>query len=408
MSGHNLGDVEVIELSIKGSSFEKNFVSIDIYESVFTPGIVANITINDADDFINNQKIAGGEEVSIAFRPPGMDTAEYKFIVNSIKDTSSPPGQHSKSYVVECVSEEVANARDKYVSKQYDNKQFSAMVDDIFKEFIKSQKKLDIEETKGMQKYLVPTQKPFQAIDMIRRRSVSPDNQSSSYVFFENRDGYVFKTIEKIFKDKNIVKTLVQDSAVGQDFLESKYNNILAVTKPQQMSITQSTSSGVHKAKYNTFNWQTGEYKQKEVETPEKSAKKGGSGERIPTSYESKHKDQFALQTVAPVNNERKVGLGGKSYIPEASPVQRAYADSLASSAVRMSVYGDPTLKAGVMITANLTKKDQNTTAPGIDSTLSGDFLISGLRHMIKPPGIRPRYTCEMELVKGSYEESFA
>lgn len=407
MSGYTPGDIQVIELQIKGGDFTKSFVKFDIYESIFMPGIVANITLLDADDFINNQKIAGGEEVSISFRPPGGKTAEYKLIVNAVKNESSTPGMHSKSYVVECVSEEVANARDKYVSKTYDNKQFSDMVKDVFEEFIKSKKKLEIEDTKGIQKYVVPTQKPFEAIDGMRRRSISPENKSSSYMFFENQKGFNFVTLEKIIKEANIVKEFVQDAATGADFLGAKYNNIIAVKNPQQMSATETTSSGYHKQTIKTFNFHTLKYEQKTITKPEKETKTAGRGERIPNSYDSKHKDESNLNAVMPVNNEKNTGARGKSYMPEHTAQQRAFADALASSALRMTVFGDTELMAGVMITANLLKKQQNTTAAGQDDKMSGNMLITGLRHRVNAPGSRPRYVCDMECVKGGYEESF-
>jgi len=404
MTGYNPGDILVAELKIGDFDFKYGFVNFDVYESIFTPGILANITVLDTADYLGQQKLAGGEPVTIVFKPPGGEMVEYKMVVNKVKKAETAPSQKAKSYIVEAGSEEIFNAKDKYVSKVYDNKQFSQMVEDIFKEYLKSSKKLNIEETKGMQKYVAPNQKPYAAIDMIRRRSVSSQNESSTYVFFENSDGFHFTTIEKILRDKKIVRTLVQDNTVGKNFLSSRANNILQLQVPQQMDMAKSTSSGVMKSSYRTFNIFTLDYKEKDVDKPEDGTAKPGKA-RIKSSYESKHKDQPGLISVMPVANQKDVGLRGKSYIPEQTPKQRAYADALASGVTRMTVIGDTVYKAGVMVTAQITKKMDSTVNPGLDYALTGDMLISALHHKINPPGVRPRYVTVLECLKASYNE---
>lgn len=404
MSAYNPGDILVAELKVAGFDFKFSFVSFDVFESIFTPGILANITLLDTGDYIGQQKIAGGEPVTIVFKPPGGEMVEYKMVVNKVKKMEAAPSQKSKSYVIEAGSEEIFNAKDKYISKSYDKKQFSQMVEDIFKEYLKSNKKLNVEETKGMQRYIVANQRPYAAIDMIRRRSVSSQNESSSFMFYENSDGFHFTTIEKIIREKKIVRTLVQDNTTGSDFLNAKANNILQLKVPQQMDLAKSTSSGVMKSSFRTFNIFTLDYKEKDVDKPEEGTNKPGK-DRIKSSYENKHKDQPGLISVMPVANEKDVGLGGKSYIPEQTPKQRAYADALASGVMRMTVVGDTVYKAGAMITAQITKKLDTTTHPGLDYALTGDMIISAVRHKINPPGVRPRYVSVLECLKASYNE---
>jgi hypothetical protein len=404
MSAYNQGDILVAELKVANFDFKYSFISFDVYESIFTPGILANITILDTGDYIGQQKLSGGEPVTIVFKPPGGEMVEYKMIINKVKKMEATPSQRAKSYVIEAGSEEIFNSKDKYVTKSYENKQFSQMVEDIFKEYLKSDKKLNVEETKGLQKYIVPSQKPYAAIDMIRRRSVSSQNESSTYMFFENSEGFHFTTLEKIIRDKKIVRTLVQDNTTGANFLTAKANNILQLKVPQQMDLAKSTSSGVMKSSFKTFNMFTLDYKEKDVTKPEDGTSKPGK-ERIKSSYENKHKDEPGLISVMPVANEKDVGLGGKSYIPEQTPKQRAYADALASGVMKMTVVGDTIYKAGTMITAQITKKMDTTTNPGLDYALTGDMIISAVRHKINPPGVRPRYVTVLECLKASYNE---
>ena len=412
----NPGDIEVVELKVttNGSDtldFVSSFISFDIYESIFAPGVIAYISILDAKNIVNEAKLAGGEKVSFAFKTPGGQDAEYKFVLNAIKDSEASAGQKSKSYRLECVSQEAFDARSQYVSKKYDLMHFSEMVEDIFNNFIESKKNLEVEETKGTFRYVVPNTKPYQAIDLIRRRSISPENKSSSYVFFENRDGFYFKTIEKIFKEGSVVKEYVQNATIGNDFVNANPNNIIAMETPQQGSMSRTIASGNMSQDYRTMNFQTLDYKKKNIKDPSKGMKTGGADpdNRIPQNLKDKYgkEDKPNKISVVPTNNERQLGAGRNTEIASSSPGQIAYADALAASTVKLSVFGDTDLKAGVLIKADLLQKSDSTAQPGVDTSLSGKFLVSALRHMVREPGIRPRYTCEMEVVKGGYEESY-
>jgi len=405
MAAYNPGDLKVYTLNIAGIEFAQSFISFDVYESIRTPGIVANFVILDTENYIFQNKIAGGEDVELVFSSPGGEIIDYKFKINSIKEISSSPNLRAKTYQVECVSEEALNAKDRYVSKVYPNNLYSDMVEDVFKTFIRSTKNLEIEPTKTPQKYVIPKLKPFEAIDNLRRRSVSPTNDSSSYVFFENKDGFHFVTIEKLFRDHNIIKTLVQDAATGANFLAVKGNAILAAVIPQMMNSARTINMGNMKQSFRTFNFQTNEYKQKDVDNPADNAAAGGENP-VSQTLKGDHTDEPNVISVMGINNQDLIGLKNRSFIPEQSPAQIAYADRIGSSSIKLSTVGDSTLKAGAMVTANLLRNTDETTYPGLDPRISGDFLIFNIRHQVKSPGKRPRYTCELELVKGGYEES--
>jgi len=409
MAAYNPGDILVAELTIKGVDFKRTFITFDVYESLLMPGIVAKIFLLDPEDFIGEGKIAGGEAVNIAFKSPGSSTVDYKLVVNSIEKVQSTQAMKAKSYILTCCSEEVHKARNKYISKSYEKKQLSEMIKDIFDNFIGSSKSIDLEETKGLHNFVVPKLKPFEAIDTIRRRSISEQNKSSSFIFFENQDGYHFTTVEKLFRDGQVIKDLVQDSATGGDFFGAKGNAVLAVDIPQQVNAGETISRGYFNQSVRTFNFTTGEYKIKnDIKDPDKDTKKGGDGERTSSALKNKHSQEASRISVLPVNNHKDIGLNQKSYIPEQSPAQTAYADSISSSRVNVTAVGDSALKVGALVNANLLKKVSLSTAPTIDPALSGKFLVFNCRHRIKAPGERPRYTCEMQLVKGAFEDSFA
>ena len=74
-TGYNPGDlfVDVLTVSGDGGSLQlaSSFVEASIYESIFTPGITADIKVLDTDDQLGQLKLTGGETVEFSFKPPG-------------------------------------------------------------------------------------------------------------------------------------------------------------------------------------------------------------------------------------------------------------------------------------------------------------------------------------------------
>ena len=88
MTGFSPGDLTVKKFTIssdRGSlDLAKSFVSASIYESIFTPGIIVDITVLDTDDQIGQLKISGDEKVDITFEVPGGSSASYKLGISNL------------------------------------------------------------------------------------------------------------------------------------------------------------------------------------------------------------------------------------------------------------------------------------------------------------------------------------
>ena len=157
-NGYNPGDIFVDSLVISSQrgtlDLTKSFVTSSVYESIFTPGIMADIDVLDTNDELGQLKIVGDETVSFAFKVPGGESATYKLALHKLDDNKSSTGaMKSKQYTLKCVSEEAFHAKTNYVQKNY-NTQISGMVKDIVKDYLKSNKEVEVEETKGSQKII--------------------------------------------------------------------------------------------------------------------------------------------------------------------------------------------------------------------------------------------------------------
>ena len=408
----SVGDAIVDSLvlvSQRGSlDLTSSFVSSSIYESIFTPGVVCDITVLDTQDIIGNLRLLGDETVTFSFKGPNFKSANFTFALYEIGDQQQLASQRAKTYVLKCVSEEAMYAKTNYVQKSY-NGLCSDMVQDICTEYLSSQKRIEVEETRGNQNILIPHKSPFEAIRMIRARSVSSDdNRSSSYVFFETRENEEqilrFCTVESRFNTEP-VKEFKQSGAINIDSLSMEQdNNILSFSIPQQISSIDRIAFGGPR-RITTFNWTTWEFETQDVQTSDTDYKDGGQGSAVSSGFQNRYYNaRIPPQALIPVD----VSERPETYIPESSADYQAYIAQLIQNSLKIRVPGDTELTAGVTINCSLPNRSAITTEMEEDPMLSGKFLISRIHHRIGMVQERPRYTCIIEALKGRFEEATA
>jgi hypothetical protein len=404
------GDINVQTFTVssdRGSlDLSKSFVSASIYESIFTPGIVADITILDTDDQLGTLKLSGDESVTINIQTPGGVSANYKFGVHSLDGVNTVTSSlKSKTYVMKLVSEEALYAKNNYVQKSF-NTQISEMIKTIHKDYLHSTKKLEVEDTKGSQKIVIPHYNPYKAIDMIRKRAVSSDNKSSLFVFFETRSGndqvFKFTTIEKLFQGSSI-KEFQQSDAINSSVNNKFDNQILCLEVPTQFNSTDRIAIG-GEVSVSNFNMQTQQYETKKITPTFKDYKTGGDGEPNSSSITSKYRKSSGSASPKMMLIGEDTSARPNTHIPTYTADQEAYKAALTQNAVKMRVPGDLNIKAGDVITANIPNKVSTTENMKNDTMLSGKFLVSRIHHDIGLVGENPRYTCVIECIKGNPE----
>lgn len=410
VQSYQLGDVIVESLQITSSrgllDLSQSFVSMSIYESIFTPGIVCDITVLDTKDLLGTLKISGDEVVVMTIYVFGSVRATYYFALHKLADLQVTSGQQkSKQYLLMCVSEEAMYAKTNYVQKSY-NALCSDMIKDLHKNYLNSQKELIVEDTQGPQKVLIPHKNPYEAINLVKARSVSENNKSSSYIFFENRPAelqqFNFVTIESLFK-QNITKDFQQSSAINTSIFNRTDNNIISYTVPKQFSSIEKITLGGPR-KISTMDFTTQNYLTNKIQTSDSNyADGGGNGSDISNAFKNKYfNSPIPPQSLIPVDISQRP----TTHISDAAPNLQAFIAKLTQNAMKIKVIGDTVLTAGIMVSCAIPDKTGTTGAGKLDPLLSGNFLVSRLHHRIGLFQEKPRYTCIMELLKGSYEES--
>lgn len=382
---------------------KSSFVSASIYESIFTPGIVMDISILDTGDLLGAVRLSGDETVILEFNVPGATRVNLLLALHQLAEVESRGAQHAKRYVLKCVSEEALFAMTNYVQKSY-TMLCSEIVKDLHENYLKSTKPLDVEPTRGPQSIVIANRNPYQAINLVRQRAVSVENRSSLFCFFENRGNeqqrFNFTTIERLFTQP-VVKQFQQSDAINTSILNQTDNNILAFRIPQQFSSLDWIEYGGPRT-INTFNFTTWQFESRTVQTSEENYRDGGEGRMQSDRFRNRyHNPVHAPQSMIPIDISQRP----ETNIAQSQADVQAYLSLLAQNSVRIRVPGDPRLTAGSMVDLRMPSRNGLTGPPQLDRFMSGKFLVSRIHHRIGEFTDQPRYTCIMECIKGGSEQ---
>jgi hypothetical protein len=408
-NNYRLGDVEINNLVIASQrgiiDLKSSLVSLSIYESVFTPGMVCDIKVMDMNDMLGQARLIGDETIQLELYVKGSQTAPYTFALHDLSELENVGAQKGKMYTLKCVSEEAMYAKTNFVQKSY-NQLCSEMVEDIHYNYLRSTKPIEIEATKAPQKVVVPNRNPFEAISLIKKRSVSADQRSSFYVFFENRRNeqqtFNFVTLEKLFSEPS-VKSFQMSDAINTDIRARGDDNILAFKIPNQFSSTDRIEYGGPR-NVTTFNFTTWQFETKIVDTSESTfSAVGGAGSLESSAFTNKYfTSDTPPQSMIPVDISQRP----ETFIPESTPDTQALIALLMQNSLRIRVIGDTVLTAGATIDCTLPNRRSFTGSTAEDPLITGKVLITRIHHRIGMATDRPRYTCTIEGIKGRYEEA--
>ena len=368
------------------------------------------LSIVDSINLIQDFPIIGEEYVKIEFKTPSsMVPASYLLRVNKVKDKQVFPNNKAVTYNLECVSSEVFRNASTLVSKQL-NDSVSSGIRDLVTNDLGTQKSLKVEETKGIDKVLVTRMTPFKAVDFLRRRAISKKYASSAFVFFENRNGYQFTTIEKLIDEgtKYISESdriFFYDSASNNmDMSNVTLRNIIAynqVTFADTLSKVQNGGLNNQVLRFDLIsgdvkilNTTINEVQDKFKSSDDKSSSMNTSG------FSRNHGKTTTVTNFVPFSSDRD-----ESLIPEKISISQTFTQQLVQNIVQIFVYGDSDLTIGDMITCNFPETVGMSKDPAMARLDSGNYLVSKVRHMISL-GDRPQHTMSMELLKGNFLEA--
>ena len=377
----------------EGSSLKQEFeISagnplISYYESIKSPAISLTLTFLDVDQLVSREGITGGEFLSLKVKKEGHDDFEIKadkhfLMLNSVKDvsTSSSKQVATLEFVsVEAIINEPARV----------NKKYTGNVTQTVKELLKgrrgieTKKNLDSDRASNSYSFVGNLKRPFDTIQWLCSKTQS-SKDGYGFLFFETADGYVFKSIEKLLKQRPIEykkSELPDENSEPDDFRIIENNldqtNDIGINCRMGMYANKTIYINVDNATYKTVDFRVEDLKLK------KSPKLPNKLERVPTRLMLRVLDKCALQKGSKrkeIQKENELAIyQSKSY---------ARANLIFSQSMSIVIPFNPDLRAGQMLDLKFPLRkgsDQETTTYGKDSDddVSGKYLISELKHTL-------------------------
>ena len=381
------------ELIPNGSSLKKNYdiargnPSINYYESVTSPSISMTVSFIDIDQMISVKGITGGEMIDLEIIIPDFEekfkitSKKQKMVLNSVRDVVT--SSNKQTATLEFISEESLVNETCRV-----NKKFTGNVTQIVNELlesetkgIKTKKEIKSDDAVNKYSFVGNLKRPFETIQWL-----CPKAQASSknfgFLFFENRDGFHFKSIENLLKQEPEFLYKKPDRPTETDLriIESNLNqsNDMGINARMGMYSNKTIYIDLENETYEETDFNISEL------NPEKPLKVIDTLKEKPTRLMFRILDQGALQKGSKKEEvEKRNELAvyqNKSYIRN---------NLLFSQSLNISVPINPELRAGQMIEVQFplaqlsSRGTENEYGRDKDNDISGKYLISELRHVI-------------------------
>lgn len=387
------GDVlinTVMVISPRGSiDLSADLIEMKIYENIMVPNNICEITVIDGSDAIGGLLIQGDEQIGISFTTPGGATLNYVFALDLISVDAILGAQKAKQYTLHGVGQETLQSKTNYIQKAY-NTIISSIVQDIHTNYLKSMNSLATEVTQGIQNILIPNIKPFEAIDLVRRRASSSSNPSSTFLYFQDCKGHNFKTIEGMMNSKS-VKIYIHSDALNTSIYINNFNNILDYEVPQIISSTERIDLGSLNQRTSSFDLRTRNYK---VNNQAPAASPFNS-----SLFKAMYGSAYGLFNFIPFDSAARP----QTYIPTSTPAQMSYLANIMQGWINLKCYGDTNITVGQVMTCNIPESISTTTNFQLDPLISGNYLISKICRQISSVETKPRYVDLIEGIRGSF-----
>ena len=188
------GQCDIKEISISNNNkdvlFNRsngllNYVqTVDIYESIYTPYITADVTMVDGSSLKESLNLSGGEDFNIKFLGYGNDEPlSYNLNLGEVNGSITAQNLRSKIVSLRMFSNEYVLSSAKTISKSYSTST-KDIVSDILSNFLESKKSITVDGTKDLPIVIFPYLNPLTAISFLRQRSVCENDPSSPMLFF--------------------------------------------------------------------------------------------------------------------------------------------------------------------------------------------------------------------------------
>ena len=403
----------------KNASLVNGILRLTYHESILQDSVKAYIVYSDVGNAVDGKSVLEGLPLvgTEDFKLEMEDNNDQKLKLKMIVNTVVPLFEDSQKNVVslELVSEEFI--RNEMGESRCRNRYMDAKVDEhvkrIFEDRLKTKKKLDIEETHNKYNFIGGNRKPFYMLNLISKQGIPKDGDGNSagFLFFETADGYRFKSIEGLFKQKKKKSYVFNNSPDGIKGVPAGYDGkLLDHQSDSTINIQSKMSMGAYKTKIVLFDTYNCKYSVKEQTAEEVKKKVELAGKDLP-KFNKKFdtvKHDFTRTTLYVVDSgslpggstEQQIKNNTEDNFKAISTLNQSIRryNQLFSGMMEVTIAGDFSLHAGDVIFVDIFSVDAEKSDT-VNKESGGLYIIADLCHYVSNEGT---YT-KMNLARDSF-----
>jgi hypothetical protein len=212
------------------TDIKRQLVDFNVYEDIFAPTMTFSATLLDSNGLIERFPFIGEELIAVSFKIPTVKkTIDKVFSIYKVSNRKEKE-ERNESYTLHGVSLESIVDLNASVDNSFVGLPFSEMIKSTYKEyfinspkkvgaekFLTYEKKLFVEDTYGNHSVVSPMSRPFEFIQYCAKQSQSSKYKESDYIFYENDDGFNFRTISSLLEQEPVEDYYSADPAKSKN-----------------------------------------------------------------------------------------------------------------------------------------------------------------------------------------------
>lgn len=396
---YELKDLKIINYKGIPVDIKAALIKMDIQTDLFNNCMHGSIELSDKGNFIQNIPLIGEELIQLSIQADKDSPIKtFTFYVFQNEDVHIK-GKDMFTYKLYFSSIELLKNRSLSVSEGFKQYNTTKLVQNMFDRI--STKQLNTENTSNQINYVAPNISPLEIINYICARCVSNKNpNAASYVFYEDFNGFNFKTIDSLMMEKpKFTYSFNHKTEVNNDIREELFS-VNAWKVDQHFNILDNLNKGMYGSTTYQLDPFTREYKKfsynyfsskdymktTHIESPNPLNK-------LQTSY-------FMFKEVA--KNYNKFGMVGSHQNGKLQKLGVRYSqiNQLTNSyKLIMEIPGNNNLYAGDVINVDYLNYSSDKDKEKNDLYMKGNYLVMATRHIFT----QSEYQMVIEAVKDSY-----
>ncbi len=402
------GDVKISECLLLSKDGKREYDirlqarHFDIYESLTEPLIFAEVIIADGIGLRRGFPLIGEETLKLSFNTPTMTEIELELSVYEVADIMQTDNNKTELYTLKLCSPELLTNASRLISKRYEG-QISEIIKRIVQQDLASSKEVQVESTSGIDNHLVSQLAPLQVIDKFRHRAVSPQNKSSSYCFYEDRNGFHFVTLEGLIRvGKRTIadKVFFADDNIDIEIEQVRFRDILDWDQLVDQNSVEKVQAGALKNVVTKFDLLTGEtnditYTNEQYQDIFETT--GDISKNSTARFKNQYGESPAQTFLVPFSSDNN-----DDFIGEKVGILHGFVEKIAQNMMHILIHGDSSIEVGSIIACNFSSTNALSKEKEV-KVVSLNYLVSAVRHQITISD-RPVYLQSLELMNSSYD----